>query len=81
MIFILHIKSSLNLGRSFSLEYTVLSSAKLQISNFSTKNKMSLINMLNNGGPSIDPWVIPRRISDYLLYKEPTLVLCFLKLR
>ena len=55
MIFILHIKSSLNLGRSFPLEYTVLSSAKLQISNFSTKNKMSLVNMLNNGGPSIDP--------------------------
>ena len=34
-----HIKSSLILGRSFPHEYTVLSSARLQISDFSTKKK------------------------------------------
>ena len=39
------------------------------------------MNILNNSGPNIEPWGIPRQISDHLLYEEPTLVLCFLKLR
>ena len=73
MFFIAHIKSSLILGRSFPHKYTALSSAKLQISEFSTKKKISLMNTLNNSGPSIEPWGI--------LLAEPTLVLCFLKLR
>ena len=76
-----HIKSSLILARSFPHEYTVLSSAKLQISDFSTKKEMSLMNILNNSGSNIEPWDIPRQIKDHLLYEEPTLVLCLLKLR
>ena len=76
-----HIKSSLILARSFPHEYTVLSSAKLQISDFYTKKKISLMNILNNSGPNIEPWAIPRQISDHLHYEEPTLVLCFPKLR
>ena len=40
-----------------------------------------MINILNNSGPNIEPWGIPQQISDHLLYEEPTLVLCFLKLR
>ena len=76
-----HIKSSLILARSFPHEYTVLSSAKLQISDFSAKKKISFMNILNNSGPSIEPWGIPQQMLDHLLYEEPTLVLCFLKLR
>ena len=64
-----------------SIQYIVLSSVKLEISDFSTKKKISLINILNNSGPNIEPWGIPRQISDHLLHEEPTLVLCFLKLR
>ena len=70
----MHIRSSLILGRSFPHEYTVFLSAKLQNSDFSTKKKISLINILNNNGPNIEPWGIPRQISDHLLYEEPTLV-------
>ena len=76
-----NIKSSLILARSFPHEYTVLSSAKFQISDFSRKKKILLMNILNNSGPNIEPWDIPRQISDHLLYEEPTLALCFLKLR
>ena len=48
-------------------ECKVLSSAKLQISDFSmTKNK-SFINILNNKGPSMEPCGIPCLNSDYLL--------------
>ena len=44
-----------------------VSSAKLQISDFSmTKNK-SFINMLNNKGPSMKPCGIPCIKSDHLL--------------
>ena len=67
-----HIKSSLILARSFPHEYTVLSSAKLQSSDFSTKKKISLMNILNNCGPNIEHWGIPRQISDHSLYEEPT---------
>ena len=45
------------------------------MSDFSTKKKISLINILNNSGPNIEPWGIPKQISDHLLYEEPTLVL------
>ena len=76
-----HIRSSLILARSFPYEYTVLSSVELQISDFSTNKKISLIKLLNYSGPNIEPYGIPRQISDHLLYEEPTLVLCFLKLR
>ena len=55
MFFVVHIKSSLILGRPFPHECIVLSSAKLQISDFSTKKKISLMNMLNNSGPNIEP--------------------------
>ena len=67
MFFVVHIKSSLVLGRSFPHEYIVLSSAKLQIFDFSTKNKISLMNILNNSGINIEPCGIPRYISDHLL--------------
>ena len=79
MFFIVHIKSSLILGRSFHHKYIVLSSAKLQISDFFMKKKISLINISNNNGPNVEPCGIPRQISDHLLYEEPTLVLCFFK--
>ena len=77
MFFIVHIKSSLILGRPFRHEYIVVSSAKLRISIFSAKTKISLMNILNNN----EPCGIPRQISDQLLYEEPTLVRCFLKLK
>ena len=81
MFFIVHVKSSLILGRSFPHKDIALSSAILQISDFYAKMKISLMNTLNNSGPNIEPWGIPWQISDHLLYEEPTLVLCFLKLR
>ena len=71
MYFIVHIKSSLILGRSFP---QVLPSPKLQISDFPTKNKISLMNISNNNGPHIEPCGIPRQTLDHLLYEEPTLV-------
>ena len=77
MFFKVHIKSSLVLGRSFSYEYIELLSVKLQISHFSTKNKILLINILNKNGPNI---CIHCQISDNFLSVEPTLVLCFFKL-
>ena len=80
-MFIAHIKFSLILGRSFPHQNTVLPSAKIQVSDFSTKNKISLMNILNNSGLNIEPWGISRQISDHFLYEKPTLVLCFLKLK
>ena len=62
MFLVVHIKSSLILERSFPHEYIVLSSTKLQISDFSTKKKISLMNILTNSGPNIEPWGIPRQI-------------------
>ena len=47
-------------------EYKVLSSAKLQISDFSMTKNRSFINMLNKG-PSIEPCGIPCLISDHSL--------------
>ena len=60
MFFIVHNKSSLILGRYFPYEYVVFPSAKLNISDFSTKKKILLINILNNGGPNIESWAMPR---------------------
>ena len=62
MFFIVHIKFSLILGRSFPHEYMVLPSEKLKISNFSTKNKISLMNIFNNSGLNIEPCGITRQI-------------------
>ena len=81
MFFTVPIKSPLILGGSLPHEYIVLSSAKLQISDFSLKKKISLMNILNNNAPNIESCDIPSQISDHLLYKEPTLVLCLLKLK
>ena len=67
MFFKVHIKSYLVLRRSFPHEYIVLPSGKLQISDFSTKNKMSLMINLKNSGLNIEPCGIPRQISDHLL--------------
>ena len=50
MFFIGHIKSSLILGRSFPHERIVLSLVKLKISDFSTKKKMSAMNILEKAG-------------------------------
>ena len=60
MFFVVHIKSSLILKSCFPHEYIVLSSAKLQIFDFSTKNKKSLMNILNNSGINIEPCGIRR---------------------
>ena len=51
----------------------LLSSAKLQIFEFSAKNEISLMNILNSNTPNIEPWSIPRK--DHLLYEEPNLLL------
>ena len=67
MFFMVRTNSSLILGRYFLHEYLILPSVQLQISDFSTKNKISLMNILNNNGPNIEPYDIPRRISDHLL--------------
>ena len=80
MFFKAHIKSSFVLGRTFSHEYIELLSVKLQISDFSTKNKISLINILNKNGPNIKLCCILRQISGHFLFVEPTLVLCFFKI-
>ena len=39
------------------------------------------MNILNNSGPNREPCGIAQQISDHVLYEEPTLGLCFLKLR
>ena len=41
------------------------------MSDFSTKEKISLMNILNNSSPNIEPWGIPRQISDHLLNEGP----------
>ena len=75
MFFIGKITSSLILGRSFPHEYRALSSAKLQISDVSTKKKISLMKILNNNGPNIEPCGIPQQIPDYLIYEEISFML------
>ena len=55
----------------------VLSSAKLQVFVFSIKRKKSLINMLNNNGPKIEPCGTTLTISYQSLYEEPIFVVCF----
>ena len=46
--------SCLICSRPFSHDYKVLSSVKLQSSDFSTKQKRLLINTLNSNGSNID---------------------------
>ena len=77
MFFIVHIKSSLILKRSFPHEHIVLPSAKLLISDSYTKSNISLMNILNNNRHNTEICGIPQKISDHLLYEEPTLVLWF----
>ena len=45
-----------------------------------TKNK-SHMSMLNNNGPSIEPWGTPDRISYHELYVSDILVLCLREVR
>ena len=71
MFFIVHIKSSLLLGTFSPHEYIVLSSAKLQVFDFSTKKEMPLMNILNNDRDNIERCSNPQKISDYLLHEEP----------
>ena len=69
MFLVVHIISFLVvIGRFFPREYIIPSSAKLQISDFSTKKKISLMNILNNSRPNIEPGGIPRQVPDHLLY-------------
>ena len=42
-------------NKFLSHEYRVLSSAKLHISDFSIKKKISFMNILNSSRPNIDP--------------------------
>ena len=44
-------------------EYKVLSSAKLQMSDFSATRKMSLRKILKSKGPNIEPWRIPHCVK------------------
>ena len=60
MFYIVHIKFFLFLGTSFPHEYIVLSLVKLLISDFSTKKKISLMNIFNNSRPNIEPCGIPQ---------------------
>ena len=65
----------------FLQELSVFSSAKLYTSDFETKKSISLMNMLNNKGPGINPCGIPQVISHQSLKLEPIFVLCFWLLR
>ena len=42
-------------NKFLSHEYRVLSSAKLDISDFSIEKNVSLMNILNSSGPNTDP--------------------------
>ena len=42
-------------NKFLSHEYRVLSSEKLHISDFSIKENISFMNILNSSGPNIDP--------------------------
>ena len=50
------------------MQYSLHEYIKLKISDFSTKNKISLMNILNNNGPNIEPCDVSRQISDHLIY-------------
>ena len=47
----------------------------------STKNKSQVVSILNNKGPSMDPYRTPQEISNSLLNEEPTLIFRDLSLR
>ena len=59
MFYIVHIKFFLFFS-FFPHEYIVLSLVKLLISDFSTKKKISLMNIFNNSRPNIEPCGIPQ---------------------
>ena len=54
-------------SNSFPQAYRVVSSAKLQISVSLMKRNKSLVKTLKTIGPSIDPYGIPRIISNHSL--------------
>ena len=56
--------------------YMVLSSAKLQISVFSTNHNISFKKILKSNGPRIEPCGTPRRIFNHELKVESSLTLC-----
>ena len=57
--------------------YKVLSSAKLQMSDFSINITSSLIKILNMRGPRTEPWGMPVKISIHSLMADPIYTLCF----
>ena len=65
----------------FPQELSVLSSAKLHMSDFETKKSISFMKTLNNKGPRIDPCAIPQIIPHQSLRLEPIFALCFRLLR
>ena len=67
IFFTSNIRFSLMGNKFQSLEYRVLSLAKLHISDFSIKKNILFMNILNSSGPNIDSWGIPRRTLDQLL--------------
>ena len=57
--------------------YSVLSSPKLQTSDFVTDKNKSFIKTLKRRGPRIDPCGMPVLISHRELKEEPIFVRCF----
>ena len=57
------------------LKFSRVCWVNLMTFNFSTKNKISLINMLNSNRPNSRHCVIPQNISVKLRYEVPILVL------
>ena len=55
----------------------MLSSAKLQTSDFVTEKNESFMKVLKRRGPRIDLCGIPVLISHHELKDEPVIVLCF----
>ena len=64
------------LSNFLSKRYNVLSSEKLQSSDFITLRKRPLINILKRSGPSIEPCGTPMNISNQELKDDSILVLC-----
>ena len=57
--------------------YKLLSSAKLQMSDFSINTMRSLMKILNMRGPRIEPWGIPVKVSIHFLIADPIFTFCF----
>ena len=65
------------IGSNFwSKLHNVLSSAKLQTSDFITLRNKSLINILKRSDPSIEPCGTPMYVSNQELKDDPILILC-----